>query len=247
MMLLEGRPTTTTLEEDADGVAVRLFDGFEVTRAGRRLPLSENVQRLVAMLALARRPRCRSTVAAGLWMDVTDERAAANLRTTLWKARQLGAPLVDVTAGLLALSPLARTDVDQVTGQIARLLDDGCELAAADTDVTALNGELLPMWDDDWILFERERLRQLCIHGLEALARRLTALGRHAEAVDAGLSAVAADPLRESAQQVLIEAHLAERNTSEARRQYERYRVVLADALGIRPGAALERTVFGAP
>jgi DNA-binding SARP family transcriptional activator len=185
-------------------------------------------------------------VAAELWMDVTDDRASANLRTTLWKARQLGAPLVDGSAGLLALSPDAHTDIDAITGQVARLLDGSTELRPDDTDVRALNGELLPMWDDEWILFERERLRQLCIHGLEALARRLTALGRHAEAVDAGLSAVAADPLRESAQHVLIEAHLAEGNASEARKQFERYRLILADALGIRPGPGLERVVFGA-
>jgi DNA-binding SARP family transcriptional activator len=69
------------------------------------------------------------------------------------------------------------------------------------------------------VLVERERFRQLRLHALEALCRRLTGDGLHAEAVDAGIAAIAAEPLRESAHRALMSAHVAEGNRGEAMRQ----------------------------
>ena len=59
---------------------------------------------------------------------------------------------------------------------------------------------------------------------MEALSRILVAARRHAEAVEVAMTVVGLDPLRESAQRVLVEAHLAEGNVAEARRVYEIYR-----------------------
>jgi DNA-binding SARP family transcriptional activator len=61
---------------------------------------------------------------------------------------------------------------------------------------------------------------------------------------------VSADPLRESANRVLIEAHLAEGNLVEARRAYERYRDSVSRELGVEPGeqlASLVRVGFRLP
>ena len=58
------------------------------------------------------------------------------------------------------------------------------------------------------------------------------------------LSVIAcADPLRESANRVLIEAHLAEGNLIEARRTYERYRDSVRRELGVDPGEQLASLV----
>jgi DNA-binding SARP family transcriptional activator len=100
--------------------------------------------------------------------------------------------------------------------------------------------DLLPGWYDDWVIFEREGIRQRLLHALETLSRRLAA-GRHAEAVEAAISAVGADPLRESANRVLVEAHFAEGNLVEARRAYDRYRGIVGRELGVEPGPELRR------
>ena len=63
---------------------------------------------------------------------------------------------------------------------------------------------MLPACYDDWVLVQRDRFRQLRLHALEALCERLTASGRYGEAIDAGLAAVCAEPLRESSHRVLI-------------------------------------------
>jgi DNA-binding SARP family transcriptional activator len=89
------------------------------------------------------------------------------------------------------------------------------------------------------VLLERERFHQLRLHALEALCDRLTTAGRYGEAIDAGLAAVTAEPLRESAHRVLIKAHLAEGNQGEADRQYQLCRRLLRDELGVDPSNAL--------
>jgi DNA-binding SARP family transcriptional activator len=98
---------------------------------------------------------------------------------------------------------------------------------------------LLPGWSEDWIILEREHIRQRLLHALEALSRHLVEAGRYAEAVDAAVWAVGAGPLRESGIRVLIEAHLAEGNLVEARQVYEVYASTLRRELGIEPGRQL--------
>jgi DNA-binding SARP family transcriptional activator len=104
-------------------------------------------------------------------------------------------------------------------------------------------GELLPGWDDEWAVFERERLRQLRLHALEALTRQLCDAGRFAAAAGAACEAIRLEPLRESAHHALIAVHLAENNTAEAHRQYRAFRGILGRALGVEPSSHLRELV----
>jgi DNA-binding SARP family transcriptional activator len=104
-------------------------------------------------------------------------------------------------------------------------------------------GELLPDWYDDWVVIERERHRQLRLHALEQLSARLSADGRHAAATEAGLAAIASEPLRESAHRVLIAVHLAEGNRGEALRQYRVCCGLLDRDLKVGPSPALQALV----
>jgi DNA-binding SARP family transcriptional activator len=135
-------------------------------------------------------------------------------------------------------------DVGVLCEWAARVVDG----SASQDDLRAVNWrsdamDLLPGWYDDWVIFERERIRQRLLHALEALSQLLVAAGRCADAVEAAISAVSVDPLRESANRALIEAHLAEGNLVEARRAYERYREVIRRELGVEPGERLARLV----
>jgi DNA-binding SARP family transcriptional activator len=220
---------------------VRVLGGFEFWRDGELVVLPVFAQRLVAFLAVRARPQYRNTTACSLWLDTTEARACANLRTTLWKVRQIDDELVRVNGNYLSLD--ADVDLATLLGQAGRLISTDHDLARGDDRVGTLRADLLPDWDEEWILLERERLRQLRCHALEALCRRLSGCGRHAESVDAGQAAIAAEPLRESAQRALIGAHLAEGNLSEARRQLAMYRELLWSNLGVLPAADLHQMV----
>ena len=221
--------------------AVRLsvLSGFELRIDGKVVTVCRNSERLLAILAVRERPQLRATVAGTFWMDMPEPRAAANLRTVLWRTRRSLGDALRTDGNYIWLAPEVEIDLSLLVAQAKRLIGFGDELLECDTDAEALVGDLLPTWEEDWIMFERERLRQLRVHALEALCRRLSAAGRHGEAVDAGQAAVAAEPLRESAQRTLIGAHLAEGNHSEARRQYELYRELLWGDMGLEPSDVL--------
>jgi DNA-binding SARP family transcriptional activator len=223
---------------------IRLLDGFDVTIGGRPVRLSANAQRLLAFLALRDRPQPRGSVAATLWIDRSDRRAAANLRTALWKLGSDGHRLIVSHDGMLAIADDVAVDFRIVTRAARRLILEGPPPPDGrqphnHVAVDMFAGDLLPDWDEDWIQFERERMRQLRIHAIEALSRHYAVVGRFAEAVDAGLTAVAADSLRESAHRVLIEAYLGEGNVAAARRQFDQLRAVLWDNLRLEPSEEL--------
>jgi DNA-binding SARP family transcriptional activator len=217
------------------------MNGFGLLCDGETVGLPLSVQRLLALLAFHQRPVQRVYVAGKLWIDATEERAFASLRSALWRANQARIPLVCASDSRLALHPDVRVDVQEAAAQAHRIVDGTAE------DVSfagfALTGELLPDWYDDWLLIERERYRQLQLHALEALAERLTVLGRYAEAAETALTAIVVEPLRESAHRVLIRVYCDEGNASEALRHYELYRRLLADQLGLEPSPQLDDLV----
>lgn len=75
------------------------------------------------------------------------------------------------------------------------------------------------------------------------MARRLTATGHFANAIEAAYAAIAAEPLRESGRRALIEAHLAEGNRTEALVHAASYRTLLAEEYGMSPSLEFERLV----
>ncbi|KRB42998.1 BTAD domain-containing putative transcriptional regulator [Terrabacter sp. Root181] len=219
--------------------SLRLLRGFEMRLEGELVVLPAHAERLVALLAIRVRPQHRRNLAATLWTYSTESRAAASLRTTLWRTRQTLGDCVEVHGAMLALAPHVSVDLNDLVTQCRQLLDDDTGMSAEDVDPVDLDGELLPDWDEDWILLERERTHQLRIHALEAMCHELSLAGRPGPAIDAGLAAVAAEPLRETAQRTLIAAYLREGNVCEARRQYHAYIELLGDALGIEPSEPL--------
>ena len=213
---------------------LKLLDGFDLIYRGRSVALPSSAQRLLAFVALHERPQLRSYVAGSLWLDSSEERANANLRSALWRLHRSGQRVMECRGPRLALDASVVVDLRESEAVAHRVLG----AAAGDdleVDPSTLNGELLPGWYDDWILFERERFRQLRLRALDTLCDRLTEAGRFDAALEAGLAAVAGEPLRESSHRAVIRAHLADGNVAEAVRQYRLCRRLLNDQLGLEP------------
>jgi DNA-binding SARP family transcriptional activator len=237
---------TTHRSGGQEGLQLVLLGGFQLLRGQEEVSLPLGAKRLLAFMALHGQPLQRSYVAGCLWPDTTEARSSASLRSTLWRIRRSTVPVVCATTSHMWLTDGLAVDVREVVGRVRRLMDRSKPSRPEDLDPTPLTGELLPDWSlDDWILVERERLRQLCLHGLEALCLRLMAVGHYGLAVEAGLSAVRGEPLRESAHRALISVHLAEGNQSEALRQYRWYERILREELDIGPSPRITRLVAG--
>lgn len=222
-----------------------LLGGFRLSLGPEVIPVPMSAQRLVCFLALQDQPMLRTFVGGALWGDSTQHRAEGSLRSALWR---LPRPehLVTLTADHIALSESVSVDYREGEALAHRVLDPAQEL----DDVAALNEEvlsadLLPDWSEDWVLLERERYHQLRLRALEALCRRLATIGRFGQAVQAGLAAVAGEPLRESSRRALIEAHLAEHNVAAALREYDAFAALLRADLGLTPSDDLRHLVHG--
>ena len=225
----------------ASVVRLSLLSAFALECDGETVHLPSTAQRVLAFVALHRRAVRRSYVAGSLWLDSPEERAYANLRSALWRLRRDGSRLVDVDGSELALARGVVVDL-RVREELARGVVAGTQ-SGGTVDAALFEGDLLPDWYDDWVVIEREHYRQLRLHALDSLCERLTAAGRLDEALEAGLAAVAGEPLRESAQRALIRVHLAEGNRGEAIRQYRLYRRLLADQIGIEPSPLMRELV----
>ncbi|MDP5181592.1 BTAD domain-containing putative transcriptional regulator [Blastococcus sp. BMG 814] len=240
----------------SSGSRVTLLDGFGLRLSGVARPsagddLPRAVQRLVALVCLSHRPT-RTATAGRLWPDVPEDHAHGSLRSALWRLNKAAPGLVEVSGGALRLGTDVRVDVSEMSdwalGAIgASVRSDRAVRASTDLPDTDLLGDLLPGWYDDWVLLERERLRQLRMQALEAVAARLLSLGRHGEALEAAHAAVGAEPLRESARRILVRIHLAEGNLAEAVRAYELFRTLLEDELGVPPTEQMTRLVQHIP
>lgn len=231
---------------DAQGISgtdpiLSLLNGPYVTYGQRTLQIPEGSQRLAVFVALGRGAVDRRHAAGTLWPDADDKRAAGNLRSALWRLNRKGVDILAADNQKLWLVPYATVDVHLLMAWSSRILRGRPEprdlcLSLADT----VSLELLPGWYEEWVLVERERLRQRLLHALEALARILVERGRTAEAVEIATAAVGAEPLRESAQRVLLEAHMAEKNVAEARRAYCMYRELVDRELGVDVSSDLQ-------
>lgn len=231
------------LSSGRSDIRVSLSGAFELSRDGQSIDLATPAQRLLAFLALHEQPVRRNHVAGVLWLDSNEERAAGSLRSALWRIRQCGESIVESTQRGLRLSPAVGVDVREMISWARRVGDGSHPIDADDVRTAFTGGELLADWYDDWVLLERERLRQLRLHALEVLSQRLVAAGRYAEAMEVALTALRSEPLRESAHRAVISVHLAEGNRSEALRQYRTCRELLRAQLDVEPSALMTKLV----
>ncbi len=222
-------------------VVLRLLAGFGVEVEGEEVALPGSAQRVVAFVALHERPVLRPYVAGTLWLDWPEARAAGNLRSALWRIQRHAPELVAADPHMLRLAPGVRVDLRE-----AETLAHS-ELAGSSSGIAQqpLALDLLPDWYEDWVLLERERFRQLRLRALECRCTRLTAAGRLDEALEAGLLALAGEPLRESAHRALVRLHLAEGNAAEALRQFQLCRRLLLEQLGVEPSPLMLDLVAG--
>jgi Berberine and berberine like/Bacterial transcriptional activator domain len=161
-------------------LSVRLLGGLSVTLGGRALPPLESARGRVLARISRRAPRFalpRERVAFVLWPDSREPQARTNLRHLLHTLRR-ALPEVD---GFLDVTPRTlrwrddesfELDVDAFEAAVARSGDDegGDALREA---VGLYGGDLLAGSYDEWVLEERERLRQLFVDTLERLATLL--------------------------------------------------------------------------
>ena len=179
---------------------VTVLGSFSVTAHGDPVPLESDARRVVAYLAVHRRPQRCPALAADLWPGLPAATAAALLDQSLVAAAPL---LTDATDGTVALDPAVTVDLDEAMALVRELaiVPGHPDSVPADLPVAIvlLGADVLPEWTEAWLPVERERFRQIRLNALEELSSALTASGRFADAVVTARAAVHTAPSREGA------------------------------------------------
>src|SRR5262245_26943839 len=220
-----------------------LLGGFEIKVAGRVVDLPGQKDRaLLAILVLSSGvAHSRDKLASLLWGERGDQQARDSLKHGLTRLRQclelVTPPPIVADRRSVRLDPVAITS-DTVTFE--RLASEGT--ADSLERATALyRGDLLdgigirdPAFED-WLLVERQRLRNLVEDALTRLLEQSMANGARERAAAAARRLLSLDPLRESASRALMQIHAGCGQTSQALKLYETLRDRLHRELGVKP------------
>ena len=226
-----------------------LLGGFQVRAAGQEIDVPGRKERaLLAFLAIpAGEARSRDKLAGLLWSDRGDSQARESLKQAVFKLRR--------SLDCMHPSPL-RADRDCVSLERAAVAVDVTEFEQligegtmeSLTRAAALyRGDFLDGLDvrdaafDEWLLMERQRLRDLAREVLARLVDWHLSGGAHDQAAAAARRLLAMDPLREAAHRALMQIYAAQGQTALALKQYQLCRDVLQSELGVWPEAETER------
>jgi DNA-binding SARP family transcriptional activator len=155
--------------------SLNLLGQFAVYRGEQPVELPPACQRLIALVALKRRPVHRLWVCAMLWPHAQTRRAIASLRSTMWRLRPVGAdPLLEIDPQYIALAESVAVDWHDAVDHIGRLLDreepvDPQFVAELLSLLRA--GELLEGWSEPWATAERQRYRAMRKEARDTLGR----------------------------------------------------------------------------
>ena len=208
---------------------------------------------LVHFLFNRHRWHTREDITEQFWPDYTPRKAASNLTSTLTRLHQaLPAefrPLIQTCGtNTLMLSNEVDLWIDAEEFEAeASLVDTALNEDAADRLRNALglyHGDLLPGWDEEWILIERERLRYLFVISLRRLMGFYEETGALERAVACGQRVLKFEPLHEATHEALMQIYLQTGFRAAALKQYETCRRLLKTQLGVEPNDRL-RELYG--
>jgi DNA-binding response OmpR family regulator len=239
--------------------ALNVLGGFELRAPAAASPTlaTRKSQALLVHLALAAgRPRLRGHLAALLWGRSAEEQARASLRQALSSLRKVleagGGSVLHSEGESVWLEPAA-LEVDAL--RFETLLDEATP-AALEQAVDLYRGDFLAGFVlneeafEDWLMSERDRLRERQLQALSGLLEHYRSLGDHDRVVRTARRLVNLDPLRESGQRALMQGYWQMGRRSDALQQYEHCVRVLRVELGIAPEPAtreLHRAILSGP
>jgi len=221
-----------------------LLGGFEA-RIGSGSPIAvptRKAQALFAYLALtADQTHPRDKLAALLWPDTPPASARNALRQTLFVLRKALSPaarggLVMRGDAITLAAGAVQTDVVAFERAVAESTPSGLDRAAGlyRGDLLAGLGVVAPTFED-WLMSERERLRELALEAFARLLAHQRAAGTTAPAIQSAIRLLALDPLQEAVHRSLMRLYVQLGRRDTALRQYQECVEILRRELAVEP------------
>ncbi len=205
---------------------------------------SAKAQALLFYLAFTGHTHTRAALASLLWGDVSDTTARTNLRKALQPLRQHLAPWLSTSREQIGFAADAaywldvrefRSALHDARNGDVNCLQRGLDLYRGDF----LHGFYVRNAPDfeTWWLSEQAQLREQTLDGYGKLADLYTERGELDRAIATVRRSLAIEPWREQAHRRLMTLLAQDGQRSAALAQYEICQAMLADELGVEPGA----------
>jgi DNA-binding SARP family transcriptional activator/predicted ATPase len=231
---------------------IRLLGDFSLIYAGRQVTgfNTMRLQSLLAYLLLHRDiPQQRQHLAFLFWPDTTEAQARNNLRQLLHQLRQAlpdALNFLSADTHIVYWHPVTPFHLDVAEfeealtrADVATQQHDQHALQTALEQADSLyRGELLPGCYDEWVLPERERLRQRHLQALEQLLRLFEAQGDTVTAIRYAQRLIGLDPLSEDLYRRLMHLFALNNDRASALRVYHSCVTTLQREMGIDPHPA---------
>lgn len=227
---------------------IYLFGGFHLERDGQALPTIPSLaaRSLLAYLIInQQRAHTRSLLIGLFWPDLPENIARRRLSQALWEIRRSLHSETDIN---LLLTEKESVQFNGLADHWLDVVDFRQNLAASQPAIEQLRevaklyqGDFLAGFYDDWVLIERELLRDRYLESLNQLIRACKGNGLHEEALSYASQLARYDPLREEAHREVMRLCFLLDRPHEALQQYERYQAVLAEELGDEPSSQTTR------
>ena len=226
-----------------------LLGGFQARAAGQVVDVLGRKERaLLAVLAMPPgEPRSREKLAGLLWSDRSDKQARDSLKQALVRLRKsfsslYSLPIVTDRASVILNRTEVAVDVQDFQQLVAAGSPDGLTRASDLYRGDLLEG--LAVHDpafEEWLLFERQRLRDQARDALAKLLAHHLVGGVFDQASVAARRLLALDPLHEIAHRALMQIYAQQGQTALALKQYQLCCDALQVELGVKPETETER------
>jgi DNA-binding SARP family transcriptional activator/predicted ATPase len=247
---IEGPADETLIEPSS--LSLRLLGDFSLVYDGEPVMdiTSARMRSLLAYLALHREtPQPRQQLAFLFWPDSTEAQARNNLRQLLHQLRHAW-PASDRCLGATTSTLFWRrgvqvhTDVAAFEHAVAladnaeRRADQPAARAALEHAAGLCRADFLSGHYEEWILREREWLRQRYCRTLDRLIALLEGQREYATTIDYAQRRLQHDPLDEETYRCLMRLHALNGDRTSALRVYRTCAALLEEELGVEPSPA---------
>jgi predicted ATPase/DNA-binding SARP family transcriptional activator len=214
--------------------------------------ISRKVDALLVYLAYTEQPQPREILASLLWPEHNQSQALANLRMALSSLKQHLEPYLVVTRQTVGLDEAQayQLDVAELNKQLSIAEERWTQAGSLSRAAAAQLEEALKLYQgdflagfylrdsqgfEDWMLMEREHLKQRVMAALHQIVQSHLKHGLYADGMAQANRLLQLDPLREETHCLLmmLQAQMGQR--SAALVQYEACRRLLNEELGVEP------------
>jgi len=214
--------------------------GVRVLMNGRDITADLPIKIIALLIYLARHkvPKSREHLAELLWPDRTAKQAYGSLRTAISKSKPFLGDILHTNYHEIGINAWLDANRFEELLQTPNTVGEALSLYEGDFMASFFTGDARDY--EDWQLRETEKLTEQFMQATVSYIGVLQGVSRPKEAIVLARHALGMSPLREDLQRALILLYHTAGDRVSALRQYDVYRSLLWEELGLEPDISLQ-------